>query len=44
MTDAQIAALAIEHAAVLHTADMHIKRFPGVRWTNPIAGGASGGR
>lgn len=38
VTDAQIAALAIEHEAVLHTADAHFVRFPGVRWHNPLSG------
>ena len=38
VTDAQLAALAIEHHAVLHTADADFLRFPGVRWLNPITG------
>jgi predicted nucleic acid-binding protein len=38
VTDAQLAALAIEHHAVLHTADTDFLRFPGVRWFNPITG------
>lgn len=35
-TDAQIAALAIEHQAEVHTADADFARFPGVRWSNPL--------
>jgi hypothetical protein len=38
VTDAQLAALAIEHHAVLHTADTDFLRFPGLRWHNPITG------
>ena len=37
VTDAQIAALALQHEAVVHTADVHFIRFPGVRWTNPLS-------
>jgi toxin-antitoxin system PIN domain toxin len=36
-TDAHLAALAIEHTAVLHTTDTDFSRFTGVRWTNPLA-------
>ena len=36
-TDAHLAALAIEHGAVLHTTDRDFARFPGVKWVNPIA-------
>jgi hypothetical protein len=43
VTDAQIAALAIEHDAVVHTADADFVRFPGLRWFNPISG-QTGGR
>lgn len=35
-SDAQLAALAIEHGGVLHTTDRDFARFPGLRWTNPI--------
>jgi toxin-antitoxin system PIN domain toxin len=38
VTDAQIAAAAIEHHAVVHTSDADFVRFPGVRWFNPISG------
>ncbi|MCY3020789.1 MAG: PIN domain-containing protein [Planctomycetota bacterium] len=41
VTDAQIAALAIEHDAVLHTADSDFLRFPRLRWFNPLTGVAS---
>jgi len=41
VTDAQIAALAIEQDAVLHTADADFQRFPGLRWLNPLTGVAS---
>jgi uncharacterized protein len=36
VTDAQLAALAIEHGAVLHTADTDFLRFAGLRWMNPL--------
>jgi uncharacterized protein len=42
VSDAQIAALAIEYGAVLHTADADFSRFPGLRWFNPITRIASG--
>jgi len=38
VTDAQLAALAMEQHATLHTADADFLRFPGVRWFNPITG------
>lgn len=34
--DAAIAALAIEHGAVLCTTDRDFARFPGLRWMNPL--------
>lgn len=37
VTDAQLAALAMEHGGVLHTTDRDFARFPGLRWTNPLA-------
>ena len=37
LTDAQLAALTIEHGGVLHTTDRDFARFPGLRWTNPLA-------
>jgi toxin-antitoxin system PIN domain toxin len=36
MTDAHLAALAIEHQAELHTTDADFARFSGLRWTNPL--------
>jgi toxin-antitoxin system PIN domain toxin len=41
VTDAQIAAFAIENDAVLHTADTDFLRFTGLRWFNPLTGIAS---
>jgi toxin-antitoxin system PIN domain toxin len=38
VSDAQMAALALDHGAVLHTADTDFVRFPGLRWFNPITG------
>jgi uncharacterized protein len=35
-TDAQIAALAIEYQAEVHSADTDFARFPQLRWTNPL--------
>jgi toxin-antitoxin system PIN domain toxin len=43
VTDAQLAAVALEHGAVLHTADADFLRFRGLRWFNPITGVASRG-
>jgi uncharacterized protein len=37
LIDAQLAALTIEHGGVLHTTDRDFARFPGLRWTNPLA-------
>jgi toxin-antitoxin system PIN domain toxin len=36
VTDAQLAALTIEHGGVLHTTDRDFARFPGLRWINPL--------
>ena len=36
-TDAQLAALAIEHQAELHSNDSDFGRFPRLRWSNPLA-------
>ena len=36
-TDVHFAALAIEHQAELHSTDGDFKRFPGLRWRNPLA-------
>lgn len=38
VTDAQLAAMAIEYRAVLHTADWDFLRFPGLAWLNPLTG------
>jgi len=36
LTDAAIAAIAIEYGAVIHTNDRDFARFPGLRWHNPL--------
>jgi len=36
VSDAQLAALTIEHGGVLHTTDRDFSRFPGLRWINPL--------
>lgn len=36
VSDAQIAALGLDHASVLHTADTDFLRFPGLRRFNPL--------
>ena len=41
VSDAQMAALAMDHDAVLHTADTDFVRFQGLRWFNPITGTGS---
>jgi toxin-antitoxin system PIN domain toxin len=35
-TDAQLAALSIEHQATLYSNDADFGRFPGLRWINPL--------
>ncbi len=42
-TDAQLAALTMEHGGVLHTTDRDFGRFAGLAWTNPIETGAGPG-
>lgn len=37
VTDAHLAALAIEHGATLCSYDSDFARFPGLEWTDPIA-------
>jgi hypothetical protein len=37
MTDAVLAALAIEHGAILASTDRGFARFKGLRWVNPLA-------
>jgi predicted nucleic acid-binding protein len=34
--DAVLAAIALEHGAILHTTDQDFSRFPGLKWTNPL--------
>ena len=36
VTDAQLAALALEHGGVLYSTDRDFSRFPGLRWSNPL--------
>ncbi len=36
VTDAHIAALAIEYQAEVHSNDSDFSRFPGLRWKNPL--------
>jgi uncharacterized protein len=36
VTDAHLAALAVEHSAELHSNDSDFSRFSGLRWTNPL--------
>lgn len=36
-SDAHLAAVAVEHGAELCSCDADFARFPGVRWTNPLA-------
>jgi toxin-antitoxin system PIN domain toxin len=37
VSDAELAALTIEHGGTLHTTDRDFARFEGLRWTNPLA-------
>jgi uncharacterized protein len=37
VSDAQIAALTIEHGAVLYSSDRDFARFPELRWVNPLS-------
>jgi len=43
VSDAQMAAAALAHDAVLHTADTDFVRFQGLRWHNPLTGVGSAG-
>ncbi len=38
VSDAQIAAFALEYGAEIHTADTDFARFKGLMWKNPLAG------
>ena len=42
ITDAQLAAFALEYHGTVHTADTDFQRFAGVSWFNPITGGKGG--
>ena len=35
-TDAELAALTIEHGGVLYSTDRDFARFPGLKWINPL--------
>ena len=37
VTDAHLAALAIEHGCLLASTDADFARFPGLKWKNPLA-------
>jgi len=37
VSDAHLAALAVEHNCVLYSTDADFSRFPALRWENPIA-------
>jgi uncharacterized protein len=39
ISDAVLAALAIEHGAALASTDRDFARFPGLRWVNPLGRG-----
>ncbi|GDY22124.1 ribonuclease VapC [Verrucomicrobiota bacterium] len=41
-TDAHLVALAIEHDCELCTTDGDFKRFPGLKWRNPLSGAQAG--
>ena len=36
ITDAQFAALTIQHHGTFYSSDKHFRRFPRLRWVNPI--------
>ena len=36
ITDAQFAALALQHDGTFYTTDKHFRRFPRLRWINPL--------
>ena len=38
VSDAHLAALAVEHNCVLHSTDADFSRFRGLKWRNPVAG------
>lgn len=39
VTDAALAALAVEHGATLHSTDHGFSRYDGLKWRNPLAPG-----
>ena len=36
VSDAHLAALAVEHNAVMQSTDADFARFPGLKWKNPL--------
>ena len=38
ISDAHLAALAVENGGTVYSADADFARFPGVRWVDPLAG------
>jgi toxin-antitoxin system PIN domain toxin len=38
VSDAHLAAIAVEHNATLYSSDADFSRFPGLRWRNPLDG------
>ena len=36
VTDAHLAAIAVEHGCELMSTDLDFSRFPGLRWRNPL--------
>ena len=44
VTDAHLAALALEHGCELNSTDTDFARFPQLVWRNPLAGQAASGR
>ena len=39
VSDAHLAALAVEHNCILHSADADFSRFRGLKWKNPLQAG-----
>lgn len=38
VTDAQYVALTLQHNGILYSTDKHFRRFPRLRWVNPLSG------
>ena len=38
VSDAHLAALAVEHACTLYSTDRDFSRFPSLKWVNPVGG------